>query len=397
MKTRMSRRRLRLLAAGVVTATAFTLVPTMQSASADPAPDPTGYASADYVTTGSIKPQLGIGGAVGGLLGPLINPVLSGLVNPLMQTVANLPRQMAEYLAGLVNQSGLEASNPVRTDEPSVLFNNCDNSLLGASSSNPYCYQMFQFGLPSNPLLSIDYEQTAGWTVTDTSDHLEPVKAQAHTNAFTLNVLGIPISLNAESIAEVSCPTVVGGTPTAHAVLRTDGLLGGLVSSFTADTQNGWSDVYFNGQNVTNTDTWAAGMFNGSPVNLKLDSNGMFLKINLSPKDLLSSLGLSVAGDLLSMVAPSSDAALQVFIGPGQLVSGTDSASAWGGNWGFDLSAHLEIGVAGLATIKLDIPTALHEDGGTVTGGNLLAMKISYAACGTGLQKPADAIPPGVN
>lgn len=397
MGTPTSHRRLCLLAAGLATATALTLVPTMQSASADPAPDPTGYAAADYVTTGSIKPQLSMGGIVGGLFDFILTPVLSGLVNPLMAAVGNLPRQIAESLAAMVNNSGLTASNPVKTDQPDVLFNTCDNSFLGASQSNPYCYQMFNGGIPPNPLLTVDYQQTAGWTVTDTSVPAQPVRAQAHTNALKITVLGIPLTLNANAVAEVSCPTVTGDAPTASATMRDVQMLGGLVQAVTADTTTGWSQVTFNNQVVAASDTWNTAVFGGNPVEMKFDGNGIWLKLAIQPYALFNTLALNIAPDLLKLIAPDADISFQAFMGPGKTVAGDSAASAWGSNWGFDLSANLSIGIAGLGTINFLIPSGITTDGGMPTGGNLLGMKISYAACGTGVQQPADAIPPGVN
>lgn len=389
--------RIRLLAIGAAAATALTLAPAAQSAAADPVPDATAYASADYVTSGSIKPEFYVGGALGALLQPITQPVLDGFVNPLMAAAANLPRKLAEYLAGLVNDNGLTASNPVPTNDPDSALDGCDNSLLGASQANPYCYQMFQ--LPTGNLpIGVHWAQTSGWTVSDQSKLSKPVVGKAQTSDWALTMFGFPLIQSGNAVATVSCPTVnTGEKPTSSAELRNFQVLNGLLEVGTANTAEGWSQVFFNGQAVNSVTSWMTGDFQGSPVAAKLYGNGVWLKLGLTPYQLFDGLGLSFVSGTMGTILPGAEVVLQWFMGPGDLSSDDGDASAWGTNWGFDLSANIEIGIRGLATIGFKIPSEIVDTGGVPTGGNLLGMKISYAACGVNVQKPPNQVPPGVN
>jgi len=141
----------------------------------------------------------------------------------------------------------------------------------------------------------------------------------------------------------------------------------------------------------------ATGTFQGSPVTAALTGSGLSTTVQLDPYALFDMLGLNVVSSLLQDILPGSDIKLQAFVGPGETSDGVGYAKAWGNSFGIDLSAHFEIGVAGVATIGFEIPTGIVMNGGSPTGGNLLGLKISYAACTSDNPPPASAIPPGVN
>jgi hypothetical protein len=128
-----------------------------------------------------------------------------------------------------------------------------------------------------------------------------------------------------------------------------------------------------------------------------LTGSGLSTTVQLDPYALFDALGLNVVSSLLSEILPGANIKLQAFVGPGETSDGVGYAKAWGNSFGIDLSAHFEIGVPGLVTVGFEIPTGIVTNGDSPTGGNLLGLKISYAACTTDNPQPASAIPPGVN
>jgi hypothetical protein len=334
-----------------------------------------------------------VGGAVGGLLGFLLNPVLTGLINPLMTLVTQLPQNIMSPIAQSVNSSGLEANNPVAAPAPPTTFTDCASVGLPSDA----CFDIYNFSTQDNPFVTYKSDQTSGWTVTDTSTGANQVRAQSHTGAFEFDAMGLPLIKATSALAAVSCPTVLGQTATATSTLEGLSMFDGAIQSTRADSTLGWLNLSAFNQTLVNIGQIATGTFQGSPVTAALTGSGLSTTVQLDPYALFDMLGLSVVPSILSEIAPGADIKLQAFVGPGETSDGIGYAKAWGNSFGIDLSAHFEIGVAGVATIGFEIPTGIVMNGDSPTGGNLLGLKISYAACTSDNPPPASAIPPGVN
>lgn len=392
--------RLRTLTAVTAVGAACALVVAASPASAaaprvgtPPSPQVTAYASADFASSGHIAPRFFVGGLIGGLLGFMLNPLLDGLVNPLMTAITQLPQNIMSPIAQAVNSSGLQANDPVLAPAPTGVLASC----AAVSLPSTACYSIYSFNAPDNPFVTFGASQTAGWTVTDTSDGANQVRAQSHTNAFQFTALGMPLIKATSAIAEVSCPTVLGQTATASSTLTGLQMFDGAVQATRADSVTGWQNVTAFGKTLVNVGQTAAGTFQGSPLSVTLTGSGVLTSIQLDPYALFDAVGLQVVASLMQQIIPGAYIRLQAFVGPGETTDGTGFAQAWGNSFGIDLSAHLEIGVPGFLTVGFDIPTGIVMNGDTPSGGNLLGLKISYTACTSDNPQPASAIPPGVN
>lgn len=392
------RRRRRVLSAVAAAGTVCALVATVPPATAaapraGTTPTVTAYASANFASSGHIQPRFFVGGAVGGLLGFLLNPVLTGLINPLMTLITQLPQNIMSPIAQSVNSSGLEANNPVAAPAPPTTFTDCASVGLPPDA----CFNIYSLTTQDNPFVTYKADQTAGWTVTDTSSGANQVRAQAHTGAFEFDVMGMPLIKATSALAAVTCPTVLGQTATATSTLEGVSMFDGTIQSTRADSSLGWLNLSAFNQTLVNIGQIVTGTFQGSPLSVALTGSGLSTTVQLDPYALFDALGLNVVSSLLQDILPGSDIKLQAFVGPGETSDGVGYAKAWGNSFGIDLSAHFEIGVAGVLTIGFEIPTGIVMNGGSPTGGNLLGLKISYAACTSDNPQPASAIPPGVN
>jgi hypothetical protein len=392
------RRRRRILTAVAAAGTVCALVTAVPPATAaaprtDSTTTVTAYASADFASSGHIAPRFFVGGAVGGLLGFLLNPVLNGLINPLMTLVTQLPQNIMSPIAQSVNTSGLQANNPVLAPAPSATFTDCASAGLPSDA----CFDMYNVKLPDNPFVTYSADQTSGWTVTDTSSGANQVDAQSHMSAFEFTVMGMPLIKATSAIAEATCPTVLGQKATATSTLSGISMFDGAVQSTRADSLLGWLNLSAFNQSLVNIGQIVAGTFQGSPLSVALTGSGVWTSIQLDPYALFDALGLNVVSSILQEIMPGSDIKLQAFVGPGQTSDGMGYAQAWGNSFGIDLSAHFEIGIAGVLTVGFEIPTGIVMNGSSPTGGNLLGLKLAYAACTTNNPQPASAIPPGVN
>jgi hypothetical protein len=394
----MRRRRRRVLAAVAAAGTVCALVATVPPAVAAPprtdtTPTVTAYASADFASSGHIQPRFFVGGLVGGLLGFILNPILDGLINPLMTLVTQLPQNIMSPIAQAVNSAGLQANNPVAAPAPPATFASCDAAGLPSSA----CFDIYSFKTQDNPFVTFKADQTSGWTVTDTSTGANQVRAQSHAGAFEFDVMGMPLIKATSAIAEATCPTVLGQNATATSTLSGVSMFNGAIQSTRADSVLGWLNLSAFNQTLLNIGQIVTGTFQGSPLSVALTGSGLSTTVQLDPYALFDALGLNVVSSLLSEILPGADIKLQAFVGPGETSDGVGYAKAWGNSFGIDLSAHFEIGVPGLVTVGFEIPTGIVMNGSSPTGGNLLGLKISYAACTTNNPQPASAIPPGVN
>jgi hypothetical protein len=392
------RRRRRVLAAVAAAGTVCALVATVPPAVAAPprtdtTPTVTAYASADFASSGHIQPRFFVGGLVGGLLGFILNPILDGLINPLMTLVTQLPQNIMSPIAQAVNSAGLQANNPVAAPAPPATFASCDAAGLPSSA----CFDIYSFKTQDNPFVTFKADQTSGWTVTDTSTGANQVRAQSHAGAFEFDVMGMPLIKATSAIAEATCPTVLGQNATATSTLSGVSMFNGAIQSTRADSVLGWLNLSAFNQTLLNIGQIVTGTFQGSPLSVALTGSGLSTTVQLDPYALFDALGLNVVSSLLSEILPGADIKLQAFVGPGETSDGVGYAKAWGNSFGIDLSAHFEIGVPGLVTVGFEIPTGIVMNGSSPTGGNLLGLKISYAACTTNNPQPASAIPPGVN
>lgn len=395
----MRRRRRRVLAAVVAAGTVCALVATVPPAAtaaaprAGTTPTVTAYASADFASSGNIHPRFFVGGLVGGLLGFVLNPILDGLISPLMSLITGLPQSLLSPVAQAVNSSGLQADNPVAAPAPPATFANCTSVGLPSNA----CFDIYNFKTADNPFVSFSADQTSGWTVTDTSSGANQVRAQSHAGAFQFDVLGMPLIKATSAVAEVSCPTVLGQNATATSTLSGVSMFNGAIQSTNADSVLGWLNVSAFNQTLLNVGQVVTGTFDGLPLSVSLTGSGLSTTLQLDPYALFDDLGLNVVSSLLSAILPGAYIRLQAFVGPGETSDGVGYAKAWGNSFGIDLSAHFEIGVPGLVTVGFEIPTGIVMNGSSPTGGNLLGLKISYAACTSSNPQPASAVPPGVN
>ena len=353
------------MAIGTSCAAAATLV--LASAPAYGAGGGSATAKAAYGSAVTISPSVPSGS---GMLGSTVTSVLQSLVDTLTSTIDST---LSTAIISLLNLSGDTAdTNGGATSYPR-------GATLGAT--RPGVLSLAING-PSGSVTA----DASGYSATSTFSHS------------TLSVLGISVADLGVATATATCPT--SGSPSASIALNGVSLFSGAVQAKVANgsgrlqvSLNGGAYQSINGLSSTLTQV------PGTSVSVRANGNFLQVAVTISLDTLLGALGLSTLLSGLSGLVDTSGTALTlaITIGPGSS-SDSSGATAWGLEVGADLSGTVSVnmlsvlgGLLGGATIT--IPSGIS---GT-SYGNLLDLKLAYAACTPGSGGATTKwIPPGV-
>jgi hypothetical protein len=343
------------------------------SASANDTTSTSGSATAKaaYGSATTISPSAAIGS---GLLGPTVAAVIQPIADTLSYAINS---QVQTAVRGLLNSSGNTAD----------------------TTTGPASYPTGPLGKVAIPgLLAVTLYGPQGSVTASSSAY----SASSKFTAAELQVLGLALGDLGVASADVTCPTVGTGTPTADLKLGGVSLIGGLIK---AQLANGsyLTQVSLNGgswQSITGVSSILTAVPN---TTLKVRANGNFLQISQSIglDRLLAALGL---GGLFSGLpgtvdTRNTDLTLSITVGPGQSVaSGGNGIAAWGLQVGVDVSGTIAVknlsslGVLG-GTAVINVPSGISGD----HYGNVMDLRLAYASCTSGSAPPVThPIPPAL-
>jgi hypothetical protein len=350
-----------LSAAAILSLAVFAEVP----ASADSSTSGSATAKAVYGSAVTIAPTAATGsGLLGATVASLVQPIADTLANAVNSTVATSVR-------GLLNSTG----------------NTADTS--GGETSYP-TGPLAKMALPG--LLSLDLYTPAGSVTASPTAY----SAQSTFSSLALRALNIDAGDVAAASASVTCPAT--GSPSATVSLADLALINGYVrarmnqGTFQVSADGGLSWAAVRDLHLTTVPGHS---------DLQIVASGDFLQIkeSIGVDRLLGGLGL---GGLFSGMpgqidTKDSNLTLTFTVGPGSYAGTDNSMSAWGLEVGVDVSGTIavkELSSLGLlgGTATINVPTGISGE----HYGNLLDLKLAYAACTTGVYTPASRVPPGL-
>jgi len=388
--------RLKLVSVGVAT-TALVLAVGAQPASANPptSTGATGFASAAYTGSASMKASLSITGALGGLLGSLLTPIVTNLLTPVVSALTGTvstaigtvlgPASTYHAASPTIQTGPAPASFP--TDLPGGLPSPCTSS----SATQP-CYSAAgSETISAAPLASVTLGALSGYTqqVSNASDTTNPIFGRAQEASTSVSVLPAISSLANPLVAtglvdsKANCPNDGSSSPSASASGTNIRLLGGLITL--SVVSGSIASLTFNGTTYASLSTLPTVTAAGVTVQPYGDS--VIVSLSLSLAQILAGLGLasSIVTPLLSYGNTGTSLTLSLVVGPNTDVTNT-TATAWGLGVGVDLSGSLAFslptGSVGtpLVGATIAIPTGITGS----TFGNLLDLRLAYSACAVG-------------
>lgn len=343
----------------------------------------TSVAAADTTATGSATAKAAMGsltnismtapagtGLLGATVASLVQPIVDGLTTAINTKVNTAVR-------GLLNSSGNRAD----------------------TTTGPAAY-------PTGPLANVALPGLLSMNLYSPHGSVSAsASAYTATSAFTsaeINAFNIRVGDLAVGSASVNCPAIGTGSPTSTVSISDVNLIGGLVRARMAsgksltdvslDAGGSWQSINGVGTHLTSVP---------GHQDLQIATNGTYLQVTQSilPSRLLAGLGL---GGLFSGLpgqidTTASDLTLSITIGPGSAAVGTNGIEAWGLAVGVDVSGTIAVkqlsslGILG-GTAVITVPTG-------ITGthlGNLMDLKLAYAACTSGSVAQVQPIPPGL-
>ena len=350
-----------------ITATAATAL-TAGLAAAPAAADTYGSATAKAVFGSPTSVSASLSGS--GLLGSTV----TGLVQPIVDTLTYaINTSVSTAVRGLLNSSGNKAD----------------------TTTGPEYYPtgpLAKVALPG--LLNIDlngpnghawFDQTAG-----------AYKATSAFGSTALRALSLDVADVTSASAAVTCPT--SAAPSASVSLSAISLAGGLLN---ARLRNGTFEYSTDGTNYLPVRDLHLTTVPGHS-DLQIVANGDYLQVKetIGADRLMAALGL---GGLFSGLpgqidTNASNLTLSVTVGPGQTNATNGTISAWGMEVGLDVTGTLvvkqlsSLGVLG-GTATITIPSGIDSNGDF---GNLMDLKLAYAACTVGVYRAPSRIPPGL-
>jgi len=324
-------------------------------------------AKAAYGSASTISPTAPSGS---GLLGSTVTAVVQPLVDTLTSDVNS---SVSSLVTTLLNVSGDTADTN------------------GGASSYP---RGATLGVTVPGVVGLALNGPSG-SVTSNASGYSATSSFSHS---TLSVLGISAADLGVATATATCPA--SGSPSATTSLSGVNLFAGAVQAKVAGG-SGLLQVSLNGGAYQSVSGLSSTLTQVPGTSVSVRANGNFLQVSeaVSLDTLLSALGLTTLLSGLSGLVDTSGTALtlSITIGPGSS-SDASGASAWGLEVGADLSGTVSVnmlsvlgGLLGGATIT--IPTGIN---GT-SYGNLLDLKLAYAACTSGSGGGTTSwIPPGL-
>ena len=387
-------RRLRVCAVGAA-ATLIVAIGVQPASATATSTGATGFASAAYSGSASMKANLTITGALGGLLGSLLTPIITNLLNPVVSALTGTASSTVGALLG--PSSTFHAASPTvqtapapgafPTDLPGGLPSPCS-----ATSATQPCYSASGSGaINAAPLATVSLGALSGYTqqVTSTADSTSPIFGRAQEASTSISVLpGIvglanPVVSTGLVDSKANCPNDGVSPPSASVSGANIKLLGGLVTLSVAS--GSIANLTFNGTTYPNLNALPTVTAAGVTVQPYGDSVAVSLSLSLS--QILAGLGIpsSITSTLLGYGNTGTSLTLTLVIGPNTTVTNT-SATAWGLGVGVDLSGSLAFslptGSAGTPIVgaNITIPTGITGS----TFGNLLDLRLAYSACAVG-------------
>lgn len=370
----------------------------------------TGFASAAYTGSATMKATMTITGALGGLLGSLLTPIVTNLLNPVVSaltatvssTIGAVVGPASNYHAASPSVQTGPAPGAFPTDLPSGLPVGC---VMTSTTQPCYTASAGSGTLSVAPLASVNLGALSGYTqqVTSAADAHNPIFGRAQEASASISVLqGItsltnPLVTTGLVDSKANCPND-GTAPTASANATNVRLLGGLVTlSVVGDSI---ASLTFNGTTYASLATLPTVTAGGVTVQPYGDS--VVVSLSLSLSQVLQGLGLasSIVTPLLSYGTAGTSLTLSLVVGPNTVVTNT-TATAWGLGIGVDLSGSLGFslptGSSGTPIVgaTVAIPTGITGS----TFGNLLDLRLAYSACSVGASSAGatQAIPPELN
>ncbi|MDT4922283.1 MAG: hypothetical protein QOI15_3185, partial [Pseudonocardiales bacterium] len=287
-----------------------------------------------------------------------------------------------------------------------------------ATGAQP-CYAAASASANAAPLASVSLGALNGYVeqVQKAADASNPVFARANASNPQVSVLPLITSLvparpsatnplvSAGLVsAKATCPNdgAVGATrpatpPSINETLSTVNVLGGLVTFGVLDgtvTTLKVNGVSYQINGPTNSGIPELGSVTVAGLTIAPYGNSVIVSIPLTVNQVLTGLGLpSSVISALTGFSPTSSVTMKLIVGPNSALTST-SASAWGLGIGVDLTGDLSFNVLDLVTARVHIPSGI--GGGNF--GNVLDLRLAYAACQSGVNLPATtkAIPPAL-
>jgi hypothetical protein len=367
-------------------------------------PGATGYAAGGYTGTATMRANLTLTGALGGLLNGVIGPIVSSALNPL---VAALQGTATSAIGGVLGASGpnhvttpINQSGPVPGAFPADLPAGLPSPCATASTTQP-CFNVTS-GLSAinvPPLVNLGLSVVSGYTqqVPSTLAATNQIFGRAQVVGTALSVL--------PAVPTLANPLISTGTVDSVSVCPSDGtsasaqeaaanvrLLGGLVTFNVASDKI--ANLVVNG--VAYASINALPTVSVAGVVVQPYGTSVEITLPLTLAQVATGLGLpsSVITTLGTYGIANTSLNLSVIAGPDETVTKT-SAQAWGLGLGVDLSGALGFNLLGLVGATVAVPTGI----GAGNLGNVLDLRLGYTACTTGTSGSGgstQAVPPAL-
>ena len=390
----MMRRRYQVCAVGA--AAALIVAVGVQPASATPtSTGASGFASAGYTGSASMKADLTITGALGGLLGSLLTPIVTNLLDPVVAALTGTASGTVGAVLGPASSfhaaSPTVQTGPAPTAFPTDLPSGLPSPCLGTSTTQP-CYSAAGSGaISASPLATVSVGALSGYTqqVTTAADATTPIFGRAQEASSSISILPAittlanPLVSTGVVDSKANCPNDGTSAPSASASASNISLLGGVVKlSVVSDYI---ANVVFNGTTYPTVSAVPTVTVGG--VTLQPYGDSIVVSLSLSLSQILTGLAIpsSITSTLLGYGNAGTALTLSLVIGPNTTVTNT-SAVAWGLEVGVDLSGSLAFslptGSAGTPIVgaSISVPTGITGS----TFGNLLDLRLAYTACADG-------------